>query len=149
VVVSLFSNQENFEVHLPLKYQEFSDVLDKVKAMTLLEHRPYDCPIDLQLEKEAPWGQIYNLFQSELKVLRGYIEENPSNGFIRHSRSPAGAPIFFVRKKDGSLRLVVDYQGLNKVMVQNQYALPLIPSLLKRLSGAKYFTRLDLRGAYT
>jgi hypothetical protein len=148
VAITLFSSQENSEVHLPSKYQEFSDVFDKVKAMKLPEHRPYDCPIDLQPEKEPPWGPIYNLSHSELKVLREYIEENLSNGFIQHSRSPAGAPIFFVKKKDGSLRMVVDYRGLNKVMVRNRYALPLIPSLLERLSGAKYFTKLDLRGAY-
>ena len=80
----------------------------------------------------------------ELKTLRDYIEEHLANGFIRHSRSPAGAPIFFVKKKDGSLRLVVDYRGLNKVTVRNRYALPFIPTLLERLSGAKYFTKLDL-----
>ena len=131
----------------PSKYQDFSDVFDKVKAKTLLEHRPYDCPIDLQLEKEPPWGLIYNLSPLELKALREYIEENLASGFIQHSRSPCGAPIFFVKKKDGSLHLVVDYRGLNKVTVRNRYALPLIPSLLERLNRAKYFTKLDLRGA--
>jgi hypothetical protein len=85
---------------------------------------------------------------SELKALKEYIQEHLANGFIRHSKSPAGVPIFFVKKKDGSLRLVVDYRGFNKVTVRNRYALPLIPTLLERLSGAKYFTNLDLRGAY-
>ena len=148
VFVTPHSNPQDFEVHLPSKYQEFSDVFDKVKAKTLPQHRPYDCPIDLQPEKEPSWGPIYNLSPSELKVLREYIDENLSNGFIRHSRSPAGAPIFFVKKKDGSLRLVVDYRGLNKVTIRNRYALPLVSSLLERLSGARYFTKLDLRGAY-
>jgi hypothetical protein len=83
-----------------------------------------------------------------LEVVREYIEENLENGFIRHSRSPAGVPIFFVKKKDGSLRLVVDYGGLNKVTIQNKYALPLISRLLERLSGANVFTKLDLRGSY-
>jgi hypothetical protein len=83
-----------------------------------------------------------------LEVVREYIEENLANGFIQHSRSPTGAPIFFVKKKDGSLHLVVDYRGLNKVTIQNRYALPLISSLLERLSEAKFFTKLDLRGAY-
>ena len=79
---------------------------------------------------------------------RTYIEENLENGFIRHSKSPAGAPIFFVKKKDGSLRLVVDYRGLNKVTIRNRYALPLISSLLERINGARFFTKIDLRGAY-
>jgi hypothetical protein len=78
----------------------------------------------------------------ELEVLRAYIDENLENGLIRHSKSLASAPIFFVKKKDGSLRLVVDYRGLNKVTVQNRYALPLIPGLLERIGGAKYFTKL-------
>jgi hypothetical protein len=55
---------------------------------------------------------------------------------------------FFVKKKDGSLRLVVEYRGLNKVTIRNWYALPLISNLLECLSGAKYFTKLDLRGVY-
>ena len=53
-----------------------------------------------------------------------------------------------MKKKDGSLRLVVDYRGLNKVTIRNRYALPLISSLLERIGGAKYFTKIDLRGAY-
>ena len=65
----------------------------KVKAGTLPHHRPYDCPIDLQPRTEAPWGPIYNLSPTELEVLRAYIEENFANGFIHHSKSPAGAPI--------------------------------------------------------
>jgi transposase InsO family protein len=142
------SSPQQSEVKIPLKYQEFADVFDKVKANKLPEHRLYDCPIDLQPGKEPPWGPIYNLSPSELKALKEYIEEHLANGFIRHSKSPAGAPIFFVKKKDDSLRLVVDYRGLNKVTVRNRYALPLIPTLLERLSGAKYFTKLDLRGAY-
>ena len=139
------SSPQKSEVVLPIKYQ---DVFDKVKASKIPEHQLYDCPIDLQPGKEPQWGPIYNFFPSELKALREYIEEHLASGFIQHSRSPAGAPIFFVRKKDGSLRLVVDYRGLNKVTVRNRYALPLIPTLLERLSGAKYFTKLDLHGAY-
>ena len=136
------------EIKLPHKYKEFADVFDKVKAGILPEHRPYDCPIDLQPGKEPPWGPIYNLSPTELEVLREYIDENLAKGFIRHSKSPAGAPIFFVKKKDGSLRLVVDYRGLNKVTIRNRYALPLISSLLEQISGAKFFTKIDLRGAY-
>jgi hypothetical protein len=102
----------------------------------------------LQPGKDPPWGPIYNLSPTELEVVWEYIEENLANGFIQHSRSPASAPIFFVKKKDGLLRLVVDYRGLNKVTIRNKYALPLISSLLERLSGAKFFTKLDLRGVY-
>ena len=148
IVATPSSTLQEGDIKLPDRYKEFSDVFDKVKANTLPEHRPYDCPIDLQPGKEPPWGPIYNLSPVELETLREYIDENLANGFIRHSRSPGSAPIFFVKKKNGSLRLVVDYRGLNKVTIRNRYALPLIPNLLERLSGAKYFTKLDLRGAY-
>ena len=102
--------KEECTVQLPKKYHHYADVLDKVQANTILHHRPYDCPIDLQPGKEPPWGPIYNLSPTELEVLRTYIDENLENGFIRHSKSLAGAPIFFIKKKDGSLRLVVDYR---------------------------------------
>ena len=69
-----------------------------------------------------------------------------NRGEFRHSKSPASAPIFFVKKKDGSLRLAVHYRGLNKVTIKNRYALPLISSLLERINGARFFTKIDLRG---
>ena len=142
------TTKEESIVQLPEKYRHYADVFDKVQANTLPHHRPYDCPIDLQPGKEPPWGPIYNLSPIKLEVLRAYIEENLANGFIRHSKSPADAPIFFIKKKDGSLRLIIDYHGLNKVTIRNRYALPLISSLLERVNGAKFFTKIDLRGAY-
>ena len=68
--------------------------------------------------------------------------------FIRHSKSPARAPILFVKKKDGSLRMCVDYCGLNKITVKNRYPLSLILGLFDQLSQAKIYTKIDLRGAY-
>jgi hypothetical protein len=135
-------------VSLPEKYSDFKDVFSKENADILPEHRPYDCPIDLKENAQPPFGPIYNLSQPELKALREYIDENLAKGFIRHSKSPAGAPILFVKKKDGSLRLCVDYRGLNALTIRNRYPLPLISQLLDQLSQAKIFTKIDLRGAY-
>jgi hypothetical protein len=133
---------------LPKEYLDFANVFDKTKASHLSEHRSYDCPIDLLLNTMPPFGPIYGLSPVELETLRSYIKENLASGYLRHSQSPASAPIFFVKKKDGSLHLVVDYRGLNKITIRNQYPLPLIPKILERLQGAKYFTIIDLRGAY-
>jgi hypothetical protein len=69
-------------------------------------------------------------------------------GWIRESTSPAGAPILFVKKPDGTLRVCVDYRGLNDITIKNRYSLPRIDEMLDRLVGAKYFTKLDLRDAY-
>ena len=76
------------------------------------------------------------------------MDENLAKGFIRPSSSPAGSPILFVKKKDGSLRLCVDYRDLNEKTIKNRYPLPLIQETLMQLSKAKYFTKLDIRGAY-
>lgn len=77
----------------------------------------------------VPFGPIYNLSEKELEALREYLDENLKKGFIRPSESPAGAPILFVKKKDGSLRMCVDYRGINKITIKNRYPLPLIAEL--------------------
>ena len=76
------------------------------------------------------------------------MDENLSKGFIRASSLPAEAPILFVKKSDGSLRLCVDYRGLNAGTIKNRYLLPLIIETLMRLFKAHYYTALDVRGAY-
>jgi hypothetical protein len=86
--------------------------------------------------------------EPELQSLGDYLTENLAKGFIRHSKSPTSAPILFVKKKDGSFRLCVDYRGLNKISKKNRYPLPLISGLLDWLHTGKIFTKIDLRGAY-
>lgn len=134
---------------IPQKYRDLARVFSKSEAELLPEKRPYDCPIDLVDPKAIPpYRAIYNLSNPEMEVLEKYLAENLKKKFIRPSKSPAGAPIFFVKKKDGSLRPCIDYRGLNAMTVKNRYPLPLIDSLLDRLSGAQVFTKIDLRGAY-
>jgi hypothetical protein len=135
-------------VKLLKKYKDFADVFEKNKANQLPEHRPYDYPIDLEEGQSPPFGPIYGLSELELQALRDYLTKNLAKGFIWHSKSLAGAPILFVKKKDDSLRLCVDYRGLNKITKKNRYPLPLISSLLDRLCTGKIFTKIDLRGAY-
>ncbi|CAJ0966523.1 unnamed protein product [Ranitomeya imitator] len=130
-----------------VQHIEFFDICEK-NADQLPPHRHYDCPIELLPGADIPFGNVYPLAAQELQALKEYIDENLAKGFIRPSSSPAGAPIFFVKKKDGSLRLCVDYRELNKVIIRNCYPLPLIPELLERVRHAKVFFKLDLRGAY-
>src|SRR2546421_12240332 len=73
---------------------------------------------------------------------------NLENGFICPSTSPTGAPILFIKKKDGDLRLCVDYRGLNKIKVKNRYPIPLISKSLDRLSRVKIYMKLDICSAY-
>jgi len=87
--------------------------------------------IPLEPGKAPPFDPIYQLSLAELEVVRTYITENLRKGFICHLQSPCGAPIVFVKKTDGTLRLCIDYWGLNKITIKNRYPLPLIGELLK------------------
>ena len=98
--------------------------------------------------KEPLYGLIYPLSQTKLAALRDFLEENLAKGFIRESKSPAGAPILFAPKKDSSLRLCVDYRGLNTITVKNRYLLPLVTEIIDRVTGAQYFSKIDLKDAY-
>ena len=133
---------------VPVAFHDLLAAFSKTRADTLPPHRPYDLSIDLEEGKTPPFGPLYSLSKTELDALSAWLEENLSKGFIRASQSPAGAPILFVKKKDGSLRLCVDYRALNNITIKNRYPLPLIPETLDRLNGARCFTKLDLRGAY-
>ena len=84
----------------------------------------------------------------KLAAMKTYIKENMANGFIHPSKSLVVAPIMFVLRFDGKLRLVVDSRGLNRVTVKNRFPLPLIIEMLDRLHLAKVFTKIDLRNAY-
>jgi hypothetical protein len=133
---------------IPEEFSEFADVFSKTLADRLPEHTQYDHSMPIEPGEHPPFGPIYSLSATELKALDEYLQENLAKGFIRPSSSPAGAPILFVKKSDGSLRLCVDYRGLNKVTIKNRYPLPLIQENLDRLQAAKYFSKIDLRGAY-
>ena len=85
---------------------------------------------------------------AELNELKVQIEELLSEGFVKTSTSPWGAPVLFVKKKHGSLRLCIDCRQLNKVTIQNQYPLPRIDDLFDQLQGAKVFSKIDLRSGY-
>jgi len=91
---------------------------------------------------------LYNMSTKELQTLREYIDDALGKGWIQYSTSPARAPTLFVLKKDGSLRLYVDYRALNKQTIKNRCPLPLINKTLNRLCGLKQFTKLDLKDVY-
>src|SRR5882724_4231429 len=98
---------------VPEDYHDFMDMFSKYKASKLAGHQPYDLKITLDEGTAPPLGPIYSLSQEELAALPKFIDENLATGFIRPSRSPHGALVLFIRKKDGSLRLCVDFRGLN------------------------------------
>ncbi|KAI0996661.1 Transposon Ty3-I Gag-Pol polyprotein [Podosphaera aphanis] len=147
------NNDENeilnsWKSQIPAEYADYYDMMDENQANNLPPRRPYDHKIPLKEGLEPPYKPLYGMSREELIALKDYIEENLGKGYIRASSSPAGAPVLFVKKKDGSLRLCVDYRGLNEITIKNRYPLPLIRETLDRLSNAKWYTKLDLRQGY-
>ena len=90
----------------------------------------------------------YRMALAELKELKAQLEELLSKGFIRPSTSPWGALVLFVKKKDGSLRLCIDYRQLNRAKIRNQYSLPRIDELFDQLHGSRVYSKIDLRLGY-
>ncbi|GJR25307.1 putative reverse transcriptase domain-containing protein [Tanacetum coccineum] len=90
----------------------------------------------------------YRLAPSEMKELSEQLKELSDKGFIRPSSSPWGAPVLFVKKKDGSFRMCIDYRELNKLTVKNRYPLPRIDDLFDQLQGSSVYSKIDLRSGY-
>ena len=133
---------------VPPEYRDYTDVFSKVKASELPLHHDYDLKIELEEGTSPPLGTLYSLSPVELSALRTFIDENINTGFICPASSSHAAPVLFVKKKDGSLRLCIDFQGLNKITKKDRYPLPLISDLVDSPSRAKIYSKIDLRHAY-
>nr|XP_043629922.1 uncharacterized protein LOC122601223 [Erigeron canadensis] len=127
--------------------RDFSDVfLDDV--VELPPPRQVEFRIDLVPYAMPAAKSPYRLAPSEMQELATQLQELQDKGFIRPSSSPWGAPILFVKKKDGSFRMCIDYRELNKLTIKNRYPLSRIDKLFDQLEGAKYFSKIDLRSGY-
>jgi Reverse transcriptase (RNA-dependent DNA polymerase)/RNase H-like domain found in reverse transcriptase len=133
---------------VPEVYHESSDVFSRQKADTLPPHRDCDSKINIDEGAKIPAGPIYPLSEFELKTLWEIIDENLKISFIHPSNSLFGGPVLFIKKKDGSLWLCVDFRRLNAITQKDKYPLPLTSELLDTLSRAKVFTKIDLKHTY-
>ncbi|GJR94315.1 putative reverse transcriptase domain-containing protein [Tanacetum coccineum] len=126
---------------------EFLDVFPK-DLWGIPPERQVEFQIDL-ISGATPIAKTpYRLAPSKMKELMSQLQELLDKGFIRPSSSPWGAPILFIKKKDGSMRMCINYRDLNKVTVKNVYPLPRIDDLFDQLQGAKWFSKIDLRSGY-
>ena len=136
------------KVKISDKYSDFINVFSEKKALVLPKCTELnEHIIDLVDGKQPLYKPIYSLGLVELETLKTYIETHLKTGFIRPSKSLAGASILFDKKLDGSFRMCVDYQGLNNLIIKNRYPLPLIGESFDRLGRAKRFTQFDLTSA--
>ena len=134
--------------NIPSKYHEFANVFSKTKAEILPPHCPYNLKINLEEGAQPPVGPIYSLSASEQEALKEFIEENLNTGFIQPTSSPHGAPVLFIKKKDGSLYLCVDFHSLNCISKKDRYPLPLISDLLDSPRKARVYSKINLCHAY-
>jgi len=127
--------------------KEYSDVFPED-----LPGIPPERDVEFSIDLVPGTGPIskapYRMAPSELAELKKQLAEMIDKGFIRPSASPWGAPVLFVKKKDGSMRLCIDYRELNKVTIKNRYPLPRIDDLFDQLKGACIFSKIDLRSGY-
>ena len=122
---------------IPKLYHNLEDVFSKEKANELLVSDPYNYKIKLEGDCQSLYSLIYPLSTLKLQVLREYLHDNLAKRFIQHSTLSTGTLILFIKEKDGSLQLCINYYRLNQLMKKNWYPLPLIGEILDWLSGAK------------
>jgi hypothetical protein len=133
---------------VPPEYHDYLKIFEKANANKLPPHCPSNHTIPLTDGFKPPFGPLYSLSHPELEELKCWLDKNMSKGFIHILSSPAATPILFVKNGDSSLRLVINYRGINKGTIKNRYLLPLLQDTLMNLLKAKWFTKLDIRGAY-
>ncbi|GKC63776.1 putative reverse transcriptase domain-containing protein [Tanacetum coccineum] len=117
-----------------------------------LPELPPPLQVEFQIELvlgAAPVARApYRLAPSEMQELSNQLQKLTDKGFIRPSSSPWGAPVLFVKKKDGSFRMCIDYRELNKLTIKNQYPLPRIDGLFDQLQGSSVYSKIDLQTGY-
>jgi hypothetical protein len=127
--------------------KEYLDVFH-VELPGMSPHREIEFVIDLVLRTAPIAKKPYMMAATELAELKKQLNKLEQKGYIKPSSSPWGAPVLFVKKKDGSMRLCVDYRALNEVIIKNKYPLLRIDDLFDQLKGAKYFSKIDMRSGY-
>ena len=136
------------EQKLPPQYAKYAKVFDEPKGGGLPPRRPFDHGIELKETFIPKVAKSYPMNPKEMEACKMFIDEHLKSSKIRKSRSPQASPFFFVQKKDGGLRPCQDYRYLNEHTVKNAYPLPLISTLIDKLKGAKYFSKMDIRWGY-
>ena len=127
--------------------QQFLDVF-RIEIPNFHPHREVEFSIELVPIAAPTSKEPYNMSTPELVELKLQLKEILDKGYIRPSVSPWGVPILFVKKKDGTLRLCIDYKHLNKVTIKNMYLLSRIDEMFDHLNGATMFSKIDLRLGY-
>ena len=139
---------EKVKQKLSPQYAQYSKVFDKPKDGKLPPQQPFDYAIDLRETFMPKVAKTYPMNPKEVEACKEFINEHLKSGKIQKSQSPQASLFFFIQKKDGGLHPCQDYQYLNEHTVKNTYPLPLISTLIDKLKGAKYFSKMDIQWGY-
>jgi len=129
---------------IPEEYHKYTNVFSKSKAETFAPHCPYDLWIKLEKKSYPLVGTIYSLSKFKQKTLKEFIDESLTNRFICSTLSPYRVLVLFIKKKDESLQLCVDFHRLNKITKKNRYPLLFISNFLDSFHKARIYTKIDL-----
>jgi hypothetical protein len=138
------SKPKGFEDIVATSLHTYTDVFSETAFNSLPECCKWDHTIELECEPSPRFCKVYPMTLTEQTEMDAFLEEALATGRIRQSKSPLGAPVFFIKKKDGKLCFVQDYRALNAITRKNWYLLPLIDNLIHRLKDVYYFTKLDV-----
>jgi hypothetical protein len=142
------SKPKDFEDIVPTSLHTYADIFSKTAFDSLPERRKWDHTIELECKPSPGFRKVYPMTLTEQTEMDTFLEEALATGRIRQSKSPLGAPVFFIKKKDRKLRFVQDYRALNVITRKNRYPLPLINDLIHWLKDIRYFTKVDVRWGY-
>ena len=143
----LDSKRCQIELENILVVKDFSDVFLE-ELLDIPPIREVDLSIEILLGTAPTSRAPYRMAPTELKEIKIQLQELLDKEFIRPNVSPWGAPVLFMKKKDGTLQMCIDYRQINKVTVKNKYPLPRIEDLFDQLKGAGVFSKIDLRSRY-
>jgi hypothetical protein len=139
---------KGFQDIVPMLLHTYADVFNKTAFNSLPERCKWDHTIELECEPSHGFHKVDLMTLTEQTEMDAVLEEALATGRIRQSKSPLGALVFFIKKKDGKLRFIQDYRALNAITRKNRYPLPLINDLIHRLKNVHYFTKLDICWGY-
>jgi hypothetical protein len=142
------SEPKGFEDIVPMSLHSYAVVFSETAFDSLPERRKWDHAIELECEPSPRFHKVHPMTLTEQTEMDTFLEEALASGHIRQSKSPLGAPVFFIKKKDGKLHFIQDYRALNAITRKNHYPLPLINDLIHQLKDTHYFTKLDVRWGY-
>jgi len=142
-------DHQKIERMVPSKFHKWLKVFGNMESERMPVRKTWDHAIDLKDEFAPSKAKVYPLSRNKRDEVQKFIEDHLRKGYIRPSKSQQTSPVFFIGKKDGGKRIVMDYHKLNRQTVKNNYPLPLITNLVDNMGGKRVFTKIDLRWGTT